>query len=96
MASYCAIGCYYILGLPLSCIFGFLLNLGVFGLQAGFTVAVAIQSMSYAIIIAKTDWQKVTDDAVERIEKENAELTEKVTINDSAANDSSEHYTKVL
>jgi len=35
------------------------------------------------LIIAKADWQKVADDAVERIKREAAELIDEMTVNES-------------
>ena len=57
--------------------------MGVLGLQAGFMIASVVLDICYAIIIAKADWQKVADDAVERIKREAAELIDQVTVNDS-------------
>jgi len=54
-------------------------------------VATAVQSMCYALIVVKTDWQKVADEAVERINREAAELNERVT----AVNDSNDYISKV-
>ena len=39
-ASYCAIACYYLLGIPLACLFAIKLGYGVLGLQIGSGVAV--------------------------------------------------------
>ena len=56
IASYFAIACYYILCIPSACIFAFWFNFGVISLQAGFTIATAVQCLSYALIVLKSDW----------------------------------------
>mmetsp|Transcript_22253 Transcript_22253/g.29801 ORF Transcript_22253/g.29801 Transcript_22253/m.29801 type:complete len:102 (-) Transcript_22253:110-415(-) len=67
MASYMALACYWLLGLPLSALFSFKFEFGVAGLLGGFLTATALQSISYMLILLRTDWQDVADKAVDRI-----------------------------
>ena len=73
IASYYAISCYWVLGLPGACLFGLYFKFGVMGLEMGIGLAVTVQCICYALILHKTDWQKVADEAVERMEKDDAE-----------------------
>jgi len=67
VASCCAIGCYYLIGIPLACVFALYLEMGVFGLSCGVSFAIFVQTISYSSILYRTDWQKVSDTAIERI-----------------------------
>ena len=69
-ASFCAIACFYFVCLPLGSIFAIKLDYGVFGLWMGVGAAVILQCLCYALLISKTDWQKVADEAINRISKE--------------------------
>ena len=56
IASYCAIACYYVIGLPLAWLLAFKTEVGVIGLQGGVTGAVIIQSICYSLILLWTNW----------------------------------------
>ena len=60
-ASYFAIACYYIVGIPLAWFLAMKRDLGVLGLNAGFSLAVAIQAIAYGFILYKSNWQEVAD-----------------------------------
>lgn len=77
-ASYISIASFYLLGIPIGCVLGLKFNLGVLGLEAGFGVAIIFQCIAYAFMLSCTDWQRVADEAVKRIEKE--ELKAAVTL----------------
>ena len=55
-ASYMTIGAYYILGLPLACVFALTLEWGVIGLEAGFGVACFVLVICYSLLLKNTDW----------------------------------------
>jgi Na+-driven multidrug efflux pump len=55
-ASYMTIACIYILGIPSACIFAFVLDWGVLGLEAGFGVACLALAICYISLLRKTDW----------------------------------------
>lgn len=56
MASYCAICCYYAIGIPLALLIAFKLEFGVIGLEGGITGAVMVQCGCYALLLNKTNW----------------------------------------
>ena len=64
IASYFAIGCYYIVAIPVACILGFWADLGILGLQGGFFVAVFLQAIAYFCLLKTKNWQDVADAAV--------------------------------
>ena len=75
-ASYCAIACYYGIGLPMACLFVFKFEMGVMGLQAGIAIAFLVLFCAYFTILLSQNWKNVADQAVLRIEKEARELEE--------------------
>ena len=56
VASYCAIGSYYIIAIPFASILGFRADLGVAGLQLGYFAAVIAQTMAYMRILRLNSW----------------------------------------
>ena len=46
----------WIVGLPLSLTFGFVLGWSVEGLLGGLTIGVALQAAAYLVILHRTDW----------------------------------------
>ena len=91
-ASFFAIGCYYILALPLGCSLGFWADFDLLGLQGGFFAAQIVQSIAYFCILMSKDWQDVADEAVKRIKDEEARLAALKV--DEAANSLHDGYTK--
>ena len=57
----------FVLGLPLSCLFAFLCDMGVFGLQLGMGLALSLQSMIYLRELCAADWEQLACEAVKRI-----------------------------
>ena len=92
-ASYGALVCHYLIGIPLSCLFALKLGYGVLGLHIGSGAAVFAQSICYKLILHRTDWQKVTDEASNRIKKEDARCKSIVT--DSGSTPHCDDYIKV-
>ena len=74
IASYCAIGGYYVIAIPVACILGFWADLGVAGLQLGYFAAVIVQATAYMCILRLNSWQDVANAAVKRIREEEARL----------------------
>ena len=79
-ASYWAIGTYYLIGIPISCILAIWKDYGVLGLQLGIAAAVTVQFFAYAFILRTNNWQDVADKAVARIKQEEVELAEKAVL----------------
>ena len=69
-ASYFALACYYLVGVPMAAVLGIVLDFGVMGLQGGMAIAVLIQAIAYIFIIRCSNWQKIADKAEERIKNE--------------------------
>ena len=76
VASYCALGCYYLIAIPMACTTGFWAGLGVIGLHLGFLAAVFVQALAYMCILRRRDWQDIADEAVKRIKAEEMERIE--------------------
>lgn len=47
---------YYIIGLPLACLFSLKFGWGVIGLEAGFGIAVFLLLIYYGVLLCRTDW----------------------------------------
>jgi Na+-driven multidrug efflux pump len=47
---------YYIIGLPFACLFAIYMDFGVLGLTAGMSCGVIAESLSFAVLLGKTDW----------------------------------------
>ena len=73
-ASFFAIGCYYLLALPLGCSLGFWADFDLLGLQGGFLAAQVVQATAYFCILMSKNWQDVADEAVKRIKDEEDRL----------------------
>lgn len=56
IASYIAIGSFYILGIPIACLLACWKDYGVIGLEFGFGVALVMQATCYAVILCRSDW----------------------------------------
>ena len=66
-ASYLSLSIYYLIGVPIACILVYKVDLGVQGLQVGFGIAQFSLAISFALVLFKSDWQKISDQAIERI-----------------------------
>ena len=74
IASYCAIGTYYVIAIPVACILGFRADLGIAGLLIGYFAAVIVQATAYMCILRLNRWQDVANAAAERIRDEEERL----------------------
>lgn len=69
--------CYYIFGMPLALVFAFVLEWGVAGLWAGFTIACIVLDIGFFFIIACANWEKIAEVSAAKIEaQEKARLIE--------------------
>ncbi|XP_023872384.1 protein DETOXIFICATION 27 [Quercus suber] len=58
LVAYVNLGCYYIIGLPLGIIMGWVFNLGLMGIWAGMIIGgTVIQTVILAIITIRCDWE---------------------------------------
>ncbi|PKI47340.1 hypothetical protein CRG98_032265 [Punica granatum] len=68
--AYINLGCYYIVGLPLGFLMGWVFKLGVQGIWGGMIFGgTAFQTIILAIITARSDWDKEAMKARERVDK---------------------------
>ncbi|GMH00197.1 hypothetical protein Nepgr_002036 [Nepenthes gracilis] len=68
--AYINLGCYYLVGLPIGIVLGWVLDTGVGGIWAGMIFGgTALQTLILAIIIARCNWEKEAAKAVMHVEK---------------------------
>ncbi|KAL5074905.1 hypothetical protein RYX36_013889 [Vicia faba] len=68
--AYINIGCYYLIGLPLGIIMGWVFNTGVEGIWGGMIFGgTLIQTLILIIIIVRCDWKKEADKAGSHVNK---------------------------
>ena len=58
------------IGVPLAAVCAFALDLGLVGLQVGFSIAMVGSCIGYVLILACKDRQEISDEVAARIEKE--------------------------
>ncbi|KAK6152862.1 hypothetical protein DH2020_012501 [Rehmannia glutinosa] len=58
IGAYVNLGAYYLVGIPLSLLLGFVLHLKGEGLWSGLVAGATVQSLSLGIITFRTDWEK--------------------------------------
>lgn len=69
-AGYIALGCYLLIGLPLSVLLAFKCDLGLKGLLFGMIAATTLQALLYLAILLRADWQEIAYKVAKRISKE--------------------------
>ncbi|TVU22656.1 hypothetical protein EJB05_32371, partial [Eragrostis curvula] len=52
------IACYYVIGVPMGILLGWVLNLGVMGIRAGMIGGTAVQTLVLTIISVRCNWEK--------------------------------------
>ena len=62
-ASWITFLLYYLIGLPLACSLSLLTSLGIVGLQLGIGMAIFLQFVTYAIMLNRSDWHKIAQEA---------------------------------
>lgn len=68
--AYINLGCYYLLGLPLGVVMGWVFNLGVMGIWAGMIFGgTAVQTLILTIITIRCDWEKEAEKASKAVKK---------------------------
>ncbi|XP_077213122.1 protein DETOXIFICATION 27-like isoform X2 [Tasmannia lanceolata] len=68
--AYINIGSYYVIGVPVGVLLGWVFNLGVLGIWAGMIGGTAVQTMILAYIVIRCDWDKEAMKACTRMNKE--------------------------
>ncbi|KAB1211680.1 Protein TRANSPARENT TESTA 12 [Morella rubra] len=68
--AYINLGCYYIIGLPLGIVMGWVFDFGVMGIWGGMIFGgTAVQTVILAIIVMRCDWEKEAEKAKQRVNK---------------------------
>ncbi|XP_051137910.1 protein DETOXIFICATION 35 isoform X2 [Andrographis paniculata] len=69
LVAYINLACYYILGLPLGYVLGYIANLGVAGLWGGMIFGTAMQTLLLLVVLYRTNWEKEVQQTTERMRK---------------------------
>ncbi|KAG1338249.1 putative protein DETOXIFICATION 21 [Cocos nucifera] len=69
VVAYVNITCYYLVGIPLGIVLGYVLNFHVKGIWIGMLLGTAVQTLVLLGITMKTDWEKQVAVARERLSK---------------------------
>ncbi|XP_042417599.1 uncharacterized protein LOC122006239 isoform X2 [Zingiber officinale] len=69
LVAYVNIGSYYIIGVPLGILLGWITNLGIWGLWAGMIGGTAVQTFILVLKTVRCDWDKEASNANVRIQK---------------------------
>eukprot|EP01018_Ginkgo_biloba_P028745 Gb_22188 [translate_table: standard] len=67
LVAYINIGCYYIIGVPLGVLLGWVFHLGVLGIWAGMIGGTAIQTLVLAFLTYCCDWNEEASKATDRV-----------------------------
>ncbi|CAH9072495.1 unnamed protein product [Cuscuta europaea] len=65
--AYVNLGCYYLVGIPVGVVLGYVLNMQVKGVWIGMLFGTFIQTMVLLIITFRTDWDKQVANAQQRV-----------------------------
>ncbi|XP_027367181.1 protein DETOXIFICATION 35-like [Abrus precatorius] len=69
LVAYINLGSYYLFGLPLGIVLGYVAKLGVKGLWGGMICGIALQTVLLLFVLYKTNWNKEVDETNERMRK---------------------------
>ncbi|XP_059647254.1 protein DETOXIFICATION 24-like isoform X3 [Cornus florida] len=69
VVAFVNIGCYYIIGIPLGLLLGFVANLQIMGIWAGMICGVAIQTLVLSYMIWRTNWDKQVNKAADHLNR---------------------------
>lgn len=58
IGAYVNLGAYYLVGIPMALVFGFVLHLGGKGLWLGFLLGSLVQCILLSVVASFTDWQQ--------------------------------------
>ncbi|KAJ1383679.1 Multi antimicrobial extrusion protein [Sesbania bispinosa] len=67
LVAYINIGCYYIVGLPIGIVLGFVFDLGVQGIWSGMIGGTGLQTIILVVVTLVTNWKKEADEAESRV-----------------------------
>ncbi|CAN6480098.1 unnamed protein product [Victoria cruziana] len=69
LVAYINVVCYYIIGLPLGAVLGWVFNLGVAGIWGGMIGGTAVQTLILSVITIRCDWEKEAQKACARVDE---------------------------
>ncbi|KAI5656002.1 hypothetical protein M9H77_24795 [Catharanthus roseus] len=69
LIGYINLGCYYIIGLPIAILLGFVAHFGVMGIWGGMISGICLQAIILLVLIALTNWQNEAGKAENRIKQ---------------------------
>ena len=69
VVAYVNVGCYYLFGVPLGLLMGFVLHWGVTGIWSGMIVGTIIQTCILTWMVYRTNWNEEASVAEDRIRK---------------------------
>lgn len=69
LVAYINLGCYYVFGLPLGYVLGYVAKLGVKGLWGGMIAGTALQTFLLLFVLYKTNWNKEVEQTSNRMRK---------------------------
>ncbi|KAL6849948.1 hypothetical protein ACP4OV_020575 [Aristida adscensionis] len=72
--AYINIGCYYVIGIPMGVLLGWLFNLGMLGIWVGMIAGTAVQTLILGIINIRCNWEKEAMIASMRMHKLSQEV----------------------
>ncbi|CAI9094791.1 OLC1v1030585C1 [Oldenlandia corymbosa var. corymbosa] len=67
--AYVNVGCYYLIGVPIGVILGYVFNLQVKGVWIGMLIGTLMQTIVLVVMTLRTDWNKQVLDAQQRVNK---------------------------
>ncbi|KAH9312435.1 hypothetical protein KI387_027470 [Taxus chinensis] len=73
--AYITLACYYIIGVPLGILLGYVFHLEVKGIWLGMIGGTTIQTFALLIVICLTDWDMEVKRAIERVKKPSITVT---------------------
>ena len=60
---------YYVIGIPIGYVLGISFGMGVVGLWCGMTIGLLITSLSGSILVLRSNWRELTDEASARLSR---------------------------
>ncbi|KAM7505172.1 hypothetical protein LguiB_004076 [Lonicera macranthoides] len=69
IVAYVNIGCYYLVGIPIGVVLGYVIKLQVQGVWIGMLFGTFVQTIVLMVITYKTDWEKQVSIAQQRVKK---------------------------
>ncbi|XP_016454847.1 protein DETOXIFICATION 35-like [Nicotiana tabacum] len=69
LVAYINLGSYYVFGIPLGYILGYVANFGVVGLWGGMIAGLALQTLLLSFVLYRIDWNKEVELSAERMRK---------------------------